>query len=296
MKKTLVLSLALGATVGFSFTGCTKYDQPGDDTTSTDTADTNDTNDTNDDVGETGDTSGDTSGDDSGDTLTTNAFVPDEDFATISECDPFQQDCPMGEKCVPYGSTGGNWDANKCVAVTGSGAAGDSCTYGGVAEATDDCDALTHCWDVMDVDGVNLGVCTEFCMGTADDPSCPGDTSCLIANDGSINMCIASCDPILQPCEQGLGCFWSGNEFQCIFTSSDIPTGDTCGFINDCEPGNFCANADLMPDCQGSSCCASFCDLTDPVCPQMGTECAAFFEEGTAPPQYIDVGACLLPG
>src|SRR5690606_4445407 len=80
--------------------------------------------------------------------VTTN-FVPDDDFAGVtSECDPFMQDCPDGEKCVPYGSTGGNWDANKCVAVTGSGAAGDPCTYGGTSEATDDCDDNTHCWDV----------------------------------------------------------------------------------------------------------------------------------------------------
>src|SRR5690242_2592745 len=181
--------------------------------------------------GETGNSSGDgdgDSGDGDGDTgaetgLTTMGFVPMSDFGAVSECDPFAQDCPDGEKCVPYGSTGGNWDANKCVPVTGSGAAGDPCTYGGTVEATDDCDANTHCWDVMDVDGMAVGVCTPFCTGTADDPICPPDTSCLIANDGSINLCVSTCDPLLQDCGSGLACFWANNGFNCIFTTQDIP-------------------------------------------------------------------------
>src|SRR5690606_19002710 len=172
--------------------------------------------------------------------ITTMGFVPDEDFAGISECDPFAQDCPDNEKCVPYGSTGGNWDANKCVPVTGSGSAGDSCTYGGTVDATDDCDADTHCWDVMDVDGALVGVCTPFCDGTADDPICGPGTSCLIANDGSINLCIATCDPLLQDCNAGLACFWANNGFNCIFTTQDIPAGEPCGFINDCAAGLIC--------------------------------------------------------
>ncbi len=52
-----------------------------------------------------------------GPTLT---FVPEPDQLIINECDPFAQDCPDGEKCVPYGSTGANGndtdqrDARKC--------------------------------------------------------------------------------------------------------------------------------------------------------------------------------------
>src|SRR5262245_19219782 len=36
-------------------------------------------------------------------------FVPELDVWELIECDPFAQDCPDGQKCVPYGSSGGNW-------------------------------------------------------------------------------------------------------------------------------------------------------------------------------------------
>ena len=291
MKKTLVLSM-IGA-MAFALPGCgTKDDNPGDTSTTV-----------NDDVGdgdgdpttETGSSSESTTDTTSADSADTLSFVPMDDFAAVSECDPFMQDCPEGEKCVPYGSTGGNWDANKCVPVTGSGAVGDTCTWGGIVEATDDCGADSICWDVMDVDGQLIGVCTPFCTGTADAPVCDPGSSCIIANDGSITLCLGTCDPLLQDCGDGLACFWANTDFNCIFTSQDIPTGEPCGFINDCIAGNFCADAAALPACNGSACCASYCDLTDPVCSVMGTECVSFFEEGMAPPGYEDVGVCVLP-
>jgi hypothetical protein len=53
--------------------------------------------------------------------------------------------------------------------------------------------------------------------------------------------------------------------------------------------------AELMPNCDGASCCASYCSLDAPVCPQMGTACVAFFDPDTAPDGYEDVGICVLP-
>jgi Mg-chelatase subunit ChlD len=113
-------------------------------------------------------------------------FVPFSDFGAVAECDPFAQDCPEGEKCVAYASTGGQLDANKCVVVTGSGIAGDPCNYGGVVEASDDCNEVSYCWDVVET----MGSCTQFCDGTADDPQCPEGLECLIAYEGSINLCV----------------------------------------------------------------------------------------------------------
>lgn len=302
MNKTLVLSMMLCGSLSLVISGCAKDD--GVDTGAATASTTVSTGDGDGDA-ETGSGDGDGDpGDGDGDPtttastgLTTMGFVPMSDFGAVSECDPFAQDCPENEKCVPYGSTGGNWDANKCVPVTGSGAAGDACTYGGTVEATDDCDANTHCWDVMDVDGMNVGVCTPFCTGTADDPICGPDTSCLIANDGSINLCITTCDPLLQDCNAGLACFWANSGFNCIFTTQDIPLGEVCGFINDCASGLACLTAEVLPACNGSACCGSWCSIAEgAACPQMGTECSAFFEEGMAPPGYEDVGVCILPG
>lgn len=290
MKKTLVLSMMLCGSVSLVLAGCSKEDSPGDTSSSTTKAGDGDGTD------EGGDGDGD--GDQTTTTgVTTMGFVPDDsDFGGVSECDPFMQDCPDGEKCVPYGSTGGNWDANKCVLVMGDGVEGDPCTYGGVVEATDSCGAGLHCWDVMDVDGQPQGVCTAFCSGSADNPTCNPGTSCLIANDGSINLCIVTCDPLQQDCGSGLACFWANNDFNCIFTTQDIPLGDPCGFINDCVAGTGCLAAEVMPNCNGSACCGAFCDLSDPTCMQQGTECSAFFEEGMAPPGYENVGVCILPG
>jgi uncharacterized protein YegL len=135
-----------------------------------------------------GDEGEDESGSSAG--ITTSVFVPMGDFGAVGECDPFLQDCPDGEKCVAYSSTGEVLDANKCVAITGSGMPGDPCIYGGVVEATDDCDSVSYCWDVADVMGSLEGACAQFCTGTADDPMCPGGFECLIDNEGSINLCI----------------------------------------------------------------------------------------------------------
>jgi hypothetical protein len=241
-----------------------------------------------------GEGDGDGDGDPGTTTVTTSPFVPMTDTMAVSECDPWVQDCPEGEKCVAYGSTGGNWDANKCVPVTGSGQEGDPCTYGGTVESTDDCGATSWCWNV-NMDGV--GTCTSFCEGTPDDPLCDPGFGCSIANNGSINICLQSCDPLLQDCEGENVCFYdfSGN-FVCAFGADMIPTGEPCGFINDCAPGNVCLDAATLPTCNGASCCGAFCDLSDPACATGGTECTAFFEEGTAPPGYESVGVCIIPG
>ena len=301
MNKTLVFSMIGSLSL---LIACAKED-PGTDTTATTastTASSSGDGDADAETGEgnTGDGDGDP-GDGDADTgmtgLTTMGFVPMNDMETVSECDPFAQDCPEGEKCVAYGSTGGNWDANKCVPVTGSQVVGDQCISTGPVEATDDCDANSYCWDVMDVDGMAIGVCTPFCEGSADDPICPPDTSCLIANDGSINLCVKTCDPLLQDCGEGLACFWANNGFNCIFTTQDIPLGEACGYINDCQAGLGCLTADVLPNCNGSACCGSWCSVSEAApCPTMGTECTSFFEEGMAPPGYEDVGVCILPG
>jgi hypothetical protein len=224
-------------------------------------------------------------------------FVPDIGEEVTPACDPFAQDCPSGEKCVPWASSGDTWDANKCVPVTGDGQPGDTCSSGGATAGTDSCAEDSICWDVKDVDGELIGVCTEFCSGSANDPICGPQTSCVIANEGSITLCIATCDPLLQDCAEGLGCFWANEDFNCVFTTDEIPTGEPCGYINDCAPGNLCADASALPSCGGSACCAPYCDLLAPKCGGLAqTECVTFFEEGLAPPGYEDVGICLLPG
>ena len=233
----------------------------------------------------------------SGGTLTTN-FVPNEDYPDPNECDSFLQDCAPGEKCVPYSTTGGTWDANKCVPVMGDQAPGEPCTYGGTADATDDCDATSGCWDVQDIEGEMVGICLAFCTGSPDDPMCEEGTTCLISADGPIAYCVYTCDPLLQDCNPGLGCYWAGSGFNCIFSSEETPIGEPCGFVNSCANGSLCTSGEFVPGCEESACCSQWCDLGDPS-PQCdalpGSECLPFFEDGTARPGYENVGICILP-
>ena len=232
------------------------------------------------------------------DPVTSGSFYagPDVDVGSVSECDPFAQDCPEGEKCVAYGSTGGDWDANKCVQITGDGEAGEPCTWGGLFEATDSCDAFSYCWDIMDVDDMSIGTCTPSCTGVADDPVCAPATACLISNEGAITLCLDTCDPLLQDCNPGLACRWGGDTFQCIFDAGDIPTGEPCGFTNDCDLGLACIHAEDVPNCNGAACCNAYCDLEDPeACPDPNLACAPLFAQGMAPPGYEEAGVCVVP-
>jgi hypothetical protein len=232
---------------------------------------------------------------------TTFEFVPEFDIVGDGDCDSYAQDCPEGEKCVPYSSTGGIWDANKCVPVLGEQEPGEPCHYSDTVSSTDDCDATSFCWDVMDVDGEWIGTCASFCTGTADDPQCPdapgcADASCLINGDSSINLCLPSCDPLAQDCNPGLACYWAGNDFNCIFFTQNLPIGEVCGFINDCVGGAVCTASELLPNCAGENCCTPFCDtaaLVDP-CPELleGTSCQVFLD---SPEEGCAVGSCLAP-
>jgi hypothetical protein len=222
--------------------------------------------------------------------------VPPNDAGGISTCDPFLQDCPDGEKCVAYQSVGDTWDANKCVEVMGNGAQGDPCIYDGAVAATDDCDETTFCFQVVEVDGVNMGTCFNFCGGSANNPICDGTDYCMILNSGSINACVDPCDPTLQACEDGLGCYWGQGTFSCRPTVGGWVEGEVCGYNNDCNPGLFCASAEALPSCDGASCCTNYCDLDEADICTDGKECIAFFAEGEAPPEFTHVGLCALPG
>ncbi len=293
MKTLRLLSIVF---VGSALTlsACSEKEDGSEETSTTNADDvgTTDGADAGEDFGDA--TEDDSVGDESDDGETGGSlFVPDSDIPGVASCDVWSQDCPDGEKCVAYASAGASWDANKCVAVTGDAATGDPCTYGGAAASTDDCDADNWCWDV---DAENAGTCTPFCEGTPDNPMCGPGQSCSIANNGSITLCLTSCDPLLQDCAiDGTGCFWDSTGFVCANATSDIPLQEPCGFINDCTPGLVCLAPESFPSCAGASCCGEYCDLSDPVCTIPETECTAFFEEGTAKPGEEDIGVCIIP-
>jgi hypothetical protein len=159
------------------------------------------------------------------------------------------------------------------------------------------------CWNVDPE--TNLGVCVPFCMGSEANPICEDpSTTCTIANEGALILCLPNCDPLLQDCQEGEACYPVGDTFVCgPDVSGEMGLfGEPCAFINVCDPGLFCAGPDIVPDCQGASgCCSSFCDTSDPEasanCPGAagGQECTPWFDEGQAPPGLENVGACAIP-
>jgi hypothetical protein len=178
----------------------------------------------------------------------------------------------------------------------GDQAPGESCWWGGLVEATDDCDETSLFWDVMEVDGELLGTCRAFCMGTPDTPECPEGFACPISADPTAPVCLPMCDPLVQDCAPGLGCYWTISWFMCTSTTQNIPAGQPCGFINDCAAGLSCIDASVLPACEGAACCTPFCELMlgDAECEAVvGTTCVPFFEQGAASPGYDDVGVCL---
>lgn len=237
------------------------------------------------------------SADTSNDSPTTANAIPQDD-AMPDDCDPYQQDCPDGEKCVPYRPDGGAEIENKCVPIMGEGEPGDPCWSGGLVEGTDNCGEGNICWNVSEVEGELLGTCHALCSGSVDNLECPAGSSCATGADSSLAVCMVSCDPFGQDCSNDYGCYWTGLEFQCVTTTSNLPTGSACGYINDCATGHLCMPTETLPSCQAASCCTLFCNLElgDQQCAAVpGSSCVPFFEAGRVPPDYQHVGVCLSP-
>jgi hypothetical protein len=226
-------------------------------------------------------------GDDETDEADGTAPIPDfED--PIVPCDTWAQDCPDGEKCVPYASSGGTWDAHKCVPISGDGQLGEPCVTDGKALAIDDCGFGLFCWGAIETDGQLIGQCAAQCTGDADDPICGPGTACVLGPA----VCGLICDPESQDCPGALACSWTNSEFTCV-ASEGVALGQPCESFEHCEAGTICLVGEFLPDCAGSSCCTDFCHLDEPECQHPQTECVSFFEEGVG--WSTGPGVCVLP-
>ena len=233
-------------------------------------------------------------------------FIEDPDVPLQFECSPWEQDCPEGEKCMPWADDGGsNWNALRCSPLSPTPAGvGESCTVeGSGVSGIDDCDIAAMCWNV-DTE-TNQGTCVAMCGGTPDAPTCAAGSTCTIANDGVLILCLPQCDPLLQDCDDGDECIANDDAFICAPDASRGlgAAGDPCEFLNVCDPGLMCNNTNFIPNCFGSSgCCTPFCDVGDPSANMdcasavgIAAECVPFFAEGEAPMGFEDVGVCGVP-
>lgn len=217
------------------------------------------------------------------------------------QCSVWEQDCPRGEKCMPWANDGGSWNATKCSPLDPNpGQDGDKCTVTDSAvSGIDSCDLGLLCWFVDNETGE--GTCIPMCENESS-PTCPAGKTCDISNEGVLILCLEACDPVVVDCPEGQICFPAATEgFICDFDASGDAGayGDPCEFINVCDPGLFCADPTDVPGCNAGGCCSEFCDINLPnTCSGMGggQECIPWYEDGEAPPGLGHVGACAIPG
>jgi hypothetical protein len=243
---------------------------------------------------------GDGDGDGDGDAEETGEeFVVIPDGGATNTCDPAEQDCPEGEKCTGYVVEVGSCcvDANKCVPVIGNGQLGDPCVR---TLDNDDCDVGLFCMTKTS-GSTGDGVCLAFCNVATQDCVEDGlpDANCIAFNDGTLPLCQDSCDPITQDCGNNLGCYGVGEQgFVCSMPGYEEGlgnAGDMCYTVQSCKPGLGCTAAEVLDGCNAARCCSPYCDLNEPDPCTAPEQCVPYYEEGTAPPNYENVGLCAVP-
>jgi hypothetical protein len=211
------------------------------------------------------------------------------------DCSLWGQDCTRGSKCMPWADDGGpHWNAAHCTPLDPNPASlGDPCIVeGSYASGIDNCDLASMCLFVDP--NTNEGVCVPFCTGNEDTPVCDDpQNQCVIDFDDAIIACLPTCDPLAADCARG-GCYaTNNNSFACVPTIGDgAPAGEQCTYRWDCAPGTACIGSDDLAACQGTSCCAPFCDLALPEPCELGV-CSPWFADGEAPPGLEQVGVCV---
>jgi hypothetical protein len=226
----------------------------------------------------------------------------DDMMKAMNECDIWAQDCREGQKCTAYiAGGGGAWNSTKCVDVTGADQPGEKCTTDDVASGIDSCIKGAMCFYV-DEEGV--GTCLALCTGGPEAPLCAAGFFCPIAGDGVLNLCIPSCDPLLQDClQQDHACYPTHDTFICIPDGSgdEGQANDPCEFVNVCDEGLMCGEtgfvgAGCTPGVIG--CCTPFCKFPDGPCPNPDQQCVQYFDPMQLPVDdpSLDIGVCGLPG
>ncbi|MBK6920178.1 MAG: hypothetical protein IPH07_22450 [Deltaproteobacteria bacterium] len=241
--------------------------------------------------------------DDTIDTIDTCAFLCEPDGGdTLIECDVWAQDCPFGEKCVPWAADGGDdWNGARCSPLDPSpDQPGDVCQVEGSGFSGIDTCALGSFCVGVDPD-TNLGSCAPQCQGSVVAPVCPEGSACFENIYGVFTVCLQACDPLQQDCPAAFDCVpaEASQSFVCHPTRPRTGGyGQGCSETTDCAEGSFCVDGSEVPDCVDAACCTTFCDADAP----MGDQQCAGFDLGQVCKPWLEiagwdaaVGGCGVP-
>ncbi len=211
------------------------------------------------------------------------------------ECDIVAQDCPEGEKCMPWANDGGpQWNATRCSPIARvPNVHGEPCTVeGSGVSGIDDCELGAVCWQVDPE--TNEGLCHDLCGAGV---SCDDAEDSCATIDSFIDLCVQSCDPVAPDCSMEEGCqLYEGSAaFVCQAAGTTV-VGDPCAQPDECVPDALCAYG-LGIGCgkgAGEGCCAEVCDLNAPgACP--GPLVCSPWIPFDSPPEYAHIGVCTPP-
>lgn len=132
---------------------------------------------------------------------------------------------------------------------------------------------------------------------TTETPGTETSTTAGEDTSSSTGSGFEDCDPLVQNCGRGEGCYADGEAFGCQEDASGANGGqaDACAADNECTLGLLCLNAEVVGSCEDGSagCCSAVCDLSAPECPNSSPNCIPWYDPGPAPSGLEDVGACV---
>ncbi|MDC0674824.1 hypothetical protein [Nannocystis radixulma] len=224
----------------------------------------------------------------------TGGFIEPLDLPA-ADCDIWTQDCPEGQKCVPYSPDGTPvWTADGCFPVVADPVdIGEPCTFeDSPFSGRDNCDVGAMCWDG---DGTGEYTCAPLCTGTAEALTCPEGFFCSTFWE-ALTVCERpACDPLKQDCSDPAELCVPNiylEEDWCLHDDTDInhQVHEPCESETECDKGLACIYADSAAvECgDGFGCCEPFCEIGVDSCPGVGQVCAPWFTN-------TDVGVCQLP-